>query len=192
MNIAVVAAEVAPWSKTGGLGDVCGALPKALAALGHRVLTIAPRYKAYPDAWDTGVRARVHLFGHGHDVAFFHATTHGVHHLFVDHPSFHRPGIYGDSNGAYGDNLFRFALLSRAAIEAVARVPLDGVPLGEDVVRTNWEGFAGEACVASFMEYVAAMDERGVTVTPGDKMADRPSLRAAGYKDLPRGETRGK
>lgn len=134
MNIAVVAAEVAPWSKTGGLGDVCGALPKALAALGHRVLTIAPRYKAYPDAWDTGVRARVHLFGHGHDVAFFHAHTHGVHHLFVDHPSFHRPGIYGDSNGAYGDNLFRFALLSRAAIEAAARVPLDGTPLGEDVV----------------------------------------------------------
>ena len=66
------------------------------------------------------------------------------------------------------------------------------LPLGEDVVRSNWEGFAGEACVDSFMEYVAAMDERGVTVTPGDKMADRPSLRAAGYKDLPRGETRGK
>jgi len=66
------------------------------------------------------------------------------------------------------------------------------LPLGEDVVRSNWEGFAGEACVDSFMEYVAAMDERGVTVTPGDKVADRPSLRAAGSKDLPRGETRGK
>ena len=39
MNIAVVSAEVAPWSKTGGLGDVCGALPRALAALGERVLT---------------------------------------------------------------------------------------------------------------------------------------------------------
>lgn len=134
MNIAVVSAEVAPWSKTGGLGDVCGALPRALAALGERVLTIAPRYKAYPDAWDTGVRARIFLFGQHHEVAYFHAKTDGVHHLFVDHPSFHRAGIYGDAHGAYGDNLFRFALLSRAAIEACARVPLDGEVLGEDVV----------------------------------------------------------
>ncbi len=138
MNIAIVAAEVAPWSKTGGLGDVCGALPKALATLGHRVVTVAPRYKEYADAWDTGVRALVHLFGHMHEVRFFHATTQvgdaTVHHVFVDHPSYRRAGIYGDSHGAYGDNLFRFALLSRAAIEAVAMVPLDGVPMGEDVV----------------------------------------------------------
>lgn len=138
MNIAIVAAEVAPWSKTGGLGDVCGALPKALASLGHRVMTVAPRYKAYPDAWDTTVRALVFLFGQFHEVRFFHAQTPVaggvVHHVFVDHPSFHRAGIYGDSYGAYGDNLFRFALLSRAAIEAVATVPIDGAPMGEDVV----------------------------------------------------------
>jgi len=134
MNIAIVAAEVAPWSKTGGLGDVCGALPKALAALGHRVMTVAPRYKDYLDAWDTGVRATVHLFGYAHEVAYFHAKVDGVHHVFVDHPSFHRGGIYGDNQGPYGDNLFRFALLSRAAIEAAARVPLDGAPMGEDLV----------------------------------------------------------
>ncbi len=134
MNIAIVAAEVAPWSKTGGLGDVCGALPKALAALGHRVMTIAPRYKEYPDAWDTSVRALVFLFGQHHQVAFFHTKVEGVHHVFVDHPCFHRGGIYGDASGAYGDNLFRFALLSRAAIEAAANVPLDGVPMGEDLV----------------------------------------------------------
>ncbi len=134
MNIAMVAAEVAPWSKTGGLGDVCGALPKALAALGHRVVTIAPRYKDYPDAWDTRVRATIFLFGQHHEVRFFHAHTHGVHHLFIDHPSFRRAGIYGDSTGPYSDNLFRFALLSRAAIEGAARVPLGDTPLGEDVV----------------------------------------------------------
>lgn len=134
MNVAVVATEVAPWSKTGGLGDVCGALPRALAKRGHRVMTIAPRYKVYPDAWDTGVRSMAYLFGQLHEVRYFHAERDGVHHVFVDHPCFHRPGLYGDQFGAYGDNLFRYALFSRAAIEAVARVPLNGTPMGEDVV----------------------------------------------------------
>ena len=39
-----VASEVAPYSKTGGLADVVGSLPTALAARGHRVMVVAPRY----------------------------------------------------------------------------------------------------------------------------------------------------
>lgn len=139
MNVLQVSAELAPWSKTGGLGDVCGALPRALAARGHRVLAVAPRYREYADAWDSGVRARVHLFGREHEVAFFHCQRDGVHHCFVDHVSFRRPGIYGDASGTYGDNLFRYALLSRAALEAALRLPLPGppgqpaAPLGDEV-----------------------------------------------------------
>lgn len=38
-----ISAEVAPWSKTGGLGDVIGSLPFALAARGHRIMVVTPR-----------------------------------------------------------------------------------------------------------------------------------------------------
>ena len=61
---------MAPFSKTGGLGDVAGALPKALAARGHRVLAISPRYKPVPDSRPLGLRARFHLFGMDHEVSF--------------------------------------------------------------------------------------------------------------------------
>ena len=44
LNIVFVSAEVGPWSKTGGLGDVVGGLPIALAQRGHTVMTIAPRF----------------------------------------------------------------------------------------------------------------------------------------------------
>lgn len=134
MKIIQVSAELAPWSKTGGLGDVCGALPKALVERGHQVIAIAPRYKNYDGAWDTGVRARIHLFGHNHEVAYHHLRRDGVDHLFIDHISYKRPGIYGDASGVYGDNLFRFALLCRAALEAPLRVPIDGELIGEEVL----------------------------------------------------------
>jgi hypothetical protein len=48
---------VAPWSKTGGLGDVLGSLPIALAARGHRVMVVVPRYANYAEPLDTGVSA---------------------------------------------------------------------------------------------------------------------------------------
>src|SRR4029450_12886973 len=40
----IVASEVVPFAKTGGLADVAGALPVALARLGHQVSVIMPRY----------------------------------------------------------------------------------------------------------------------------------------------------
>ena len=109
MNIISVSAEVAPWSKTGGLGDVCSALPVALARRGHRVMTVAPRYKAYADSWDTGLRLTVDQ----HSLAVYHCIDQGVDRVFIDHPSISRGGIYGSDKGAYPDNWFRFSLLCR-------------------------------------------------------------------------------
>src|SRR3954466_9171890 len=45
MNIAFAASECVPFSKTGGLADVVGALPRAVAALGHEVTVYLPKYK---------------------------------------------------------------------------------------------------------------------------------------------------
>ncbi len=133
LQICSVTAEIAPFSKTGGLGDVAAALPPALSALGHRVVTVTPRYRGYPAAWDTGMRLRFPLFGMVHEVKLFHTRVKDRGDIvFVDHPSICRGGIYGDDHGSYGDNLFRFALLSRSAIEVARRFrPGGGPPLAE-------------------------------------------------------------
>ena len=47
----------------GGLGDVMGALPKALARRGHRVMVVVPRYSNYEEGWETGVRTRFRVSG---------------------------------------------------------------------------------------------------------------------------------
>nr|DAD18537.1 TPA_asm: hypothetical protein HUJ06_020000 [Nelumbo nucifera] len=57
-NIIVEPAKCAPLTKTGGLGDVAGALPKALARRGHRVMVAAPQYGNYAEIQETGVRKR--------------------------------------------------------------------------------------------------------------------------------------
>lgn len=50
-----MSAEIAPWSKSGGLGDVMDALPVALAARGVSVMSVAPAYQHYADMHDTGI-----------------------------------------------------------------------------------------------------------------------------------------
>jgi Starch synthase catalytic domain len=55
----------------------------------------------------------------GCEVGFHHKEVAGVDFVFVDHPSYQRPGgMYGDENGVYGDNQWRFKLLCQAALEA--------------------------------------------------------------------------
>ncbi|XP_074570872.1 soluble starch synthase 1, chloroplastic/amyloplastic [Curcuma longa] len=137
-NIVFVSAEAAPYSKTGGLADVCGSLPIALASRGHRVMVITPRYlngvsnKNFVNATDLRVRIKVSCFGGEHEISFFHEYREGVDWVFVDHASYHRAGNpYGDSNGAFGDNQFRFTILSYAACEAPLVLPLGGFTYGE-------------------------------------------------------------
>ncbi|KAL8111195.1 hypothetical protein AgCh_019057 [Apium graveolens] len=119
MSLIFVASEVGPWSKTGGLGDVLGGLPPAMAANGHRVMTVSPRYDQYKDAWDTQVVVELKAGDKTEQVRFFHCYKRGVDRIFVDHPWFlekvwGKTGskIYGPITGKdYQDNQLRFSLL---------------------------------------------------------------------------------
>jgi starch synthase len=135
MRVAFVTSEVTPFSKTGGLADVSEALPAALAELGIAVTVFTPLYRGAaavladmgteseertgPILWigDERHQTRYRTMRHGNvDVVFV-----------VDDAFYDRPTLYVDASGAdYADNIARFALLSRAALEYGlfhARVP---------------------------------------------------------------------
>ncbi|KAH7621787.1 hypothetical protein Ndes2526B_g02606 [Nannochloris sp. 'desiccata'] len=61
LRVVFISTEVAPWSKVGGLADVLASLPTALAARGHTVVTVAPRYLEYPDTTPTGIAVPLDL-----------------------------------------------------------------------------------------------------------------------------------
>lgn len=193
LSIVFAAAEVAPWSKTGGLADVMAALPKALAARGHRVMVVTARHTnggadearysklsllrpicgggGGEDGGGGGGGAgggssgtardalRVQIGGAEQEVKFYHQRSDGVDWVFVDHPVFQRPGTpYGDASGPFRDNLFRFALLSLAALEAPLVLPLgplvDGA--GEGVAAAAAPQAAAAASAASPRPVAAA------------------------------------
>ncbi|KAL2523092.1 Starch synthase 2 [Forsythia ovata] len=130
MNIILVAAECAPWSKTGGLGDVAGALPKALARRGHRVMVVAPRYSNYAEPQNSGVRKIYKVDGQDMEVTYFQAYIDGVDFVFMDSPVFqHRENnIYG---GNRVDILKRMVLFCKAAVEVPWLVPCGGFCYGD-------------------------------------------------------------
>ncbi|KAF0901744.1 hypothetical protein E2562_006210 [Oryza meyeriana var. granulata] len=130
MNVIVVAAECSPWCKTGGLGDVAGALPKALARRGHRVMVVVPRYGDYEEAHDVGIRKYYKAAGQDLEVKYFHAYIDGVDFVFIDAPLFrHRQDdIYG---GSRQEIMKRMILFCKAAVEVPWHVPCGGVPYGD-------------------------------------------------------------
>jgi starch synthase len=118
IGVLSVASEIFPLIKTGGLADVAGALPAALAAEGVAVRSLVPGYPQVLAALDSGVMvARVDsLFGgEAHVVAAKAADLD----LFVlDAPHlFARGGdpYRGPDGGDWPDNAFRFAALARVA-----------------------------------------------------------------------------
>ena len=127
MKIAVLASEVVPFAKTGGLADVVGALPKFLGRQGADVKVFLPLYREtrkkrfplLPAARDLeldwpGGRERFSVFEFKDEAVTF---------FFIEKDSFFdRDYLYGTPQGDYPDNGERFAFFSRAALETLRRI----------------------------------------------------------------------
>ncbi|WP_313664394.1 glycogen synthase GlgA [Shinella sp.] len=140
MNILSVASEVFPLIKTGGLADVAGALPLALAGHGIRVRTLMPGYPIVMQrlAGPKVVATFDDLLG---EPARILAATHeGLDLLVLDAPAFFdRPGgPYTDGSGNdFVDNWQRFAALSFAGAEVARGLLPDWRP---DIVQAHdWQ-----------------------------------------------------
>src|SRR5574341_1443648 len=93
MKILFVSSEGLPFSKTGGLADVVEALPKALAALGHDVAVVLPRYRGTRVSTIVVPSLTIPMG----DTLRFPAITdgavlHGVRYFFVDDPEYFEIG----------------------------------------------------------------------------------------------------
>jgi len=115
----MVAPEAVPFAKTGGLADVLGSLPAALAGLGEEVVVVLPRYRA------SAIRGSERIWHampvtagpHNYLVAIDQVIERGVRYLFVDCPPLYgRTGIYGERGIDYADNHLRYGVLNLAAL----------------------------------------------------------------------------
>ncbi|HEX9418110.1 MAG TPA: glycogen/starch synthase, partial [Methylomirabilota bacterium] len=131
LRVLLVASEASPFAKTGGLGDVAGALPRALRALGHDVRVLIPRYRGverHAAAIRTIVpRLEVPVGDRRVGAALLGTeTSGGVPVYFLEQDQyFDREGLYGEGDADYADNCERFVFFCRGALEAL--IALDGI-----------------------------------------------------------------
>jgi starch synthase len=138
MRVAVLSAEAVPYSKTGGLGDVAGALPKALKAVGTDSVLITPCYLQTKGEylWQTAIEhLAVPWRGGIYPAKAFYSEANGSPTFLIDAPSyFHRDSIYG-----YVEDYERFAFFCHAAIVLLKHIG----PAPEVVHLNDWHcGFA--------------------------------------------------
>ena len=135
MNILYVTGEAAPFCKTGGLADVSGSLPAALARRGHKVAVILPLYNTIAPKWRQQMTFRKHIYV---DLAWRHEYCglfsleyQGVTWYFVDNEHYFARGrLYGE-----GDDGERFGFFSRAVMDLLPL--LDEMP---EVIHCNdWQ-----------------------------------------------------
>ena len=119
MRVLFVASEAGPFIKSGGLGDVAGALPKALAQKGADVRVVIPKYKEIN--WEVKDKLRFNKWfnvGVGYREEFcgvWECFYNGVTYYVLDNEKyFNRDGLYG-----FYDDAERFAFFDRAVLDMI-------------------------------------------------------------------------
>jgi starch synthase len=138
LSILMVASEVLPYAKTGGLADVAAALPAALAALGHQVVVAMPRYRGVQVTGEVLTTFVLDIGAeHLHVQIFRERMAGGAVLWLVDIPALYdREGFYGVGSHDHPDNPRRFAALALAAFEAAIVTGFS-----PDVVHAHdWQG----------------------------------------------------
>lgn len=135
MNILYVTSEAAPFCKTGGLADVAGSLPQALAKGGDNVGVVLPLYQGVSEKWRDKLHFEkwtyIRLSWRSVYCGLFSLKKDGVTWYFIDNEHyFSRPDLYG-----YYDDGERFGFFSRAVTELIRDLPEK-----PDVVHCNdWQ-----------------------------------------------------
>jgi len=121
-SVLIIGSEAQPFAKTGGLADVLGALPAALARLGWDVTVALPKYRGV-SAGTLVETFPITVGGYVRDVGFFDAPlADGARALLVDCPDLYdREGLYAVDSTDFPDNARRLGMLARAALEFAAR-----------------------------------------------------------------------
>lgn len=154
MNVLSVAPEIFPLIKTGGLADVAGALPVALAGKGVAVRTLVPGYPAVMRAFRRKKPVLHYASLQGGKAAVHSASLSGLDLLVLDAPHlFDRMGgPYGDVGGKdWPDNWRRFAALGQVGADIAAGAVPDYEP---DIVHAHdWQA----AMTLAYMRYGKAV-----------------------------------
>ena len=138
MRILFASAEVSPIAKTGGLGDVCGSLPKALKKLGHDVVVFMPFYRQARQ-WFERNGGDVHQLmpttaiswgNWAAEATFLRANLPGTDIPLVMVANdffFERDHLYSDAPNGWHDYLLRYVFFQRAIIRAceLLDMPID-------------------------------------------------------------------
>jgi starch synthase len=142
VRILLATTEAVPFAKTGGLADVCGALPSEIEGLGHEIVVVMPAFKQIyasgVEIHQTDVELNIPVGGRtvtggvlkgklpGSDVTVY----------FVDQKDYYdREGLYQEDGKDYRDNCERFVFFCRAALELI-----DLLDLKTDLVHCNdWQ-----------------------------------------------------
>ena len=131
VRILLATSEAVPFAKTGGLADVCGALPLELEKLGHEPILILPAYRqtrlracrSNRRAFDFDVPIGSKIVSGSFLKSRLPGSSVPVYLVEQDH-YFDRPGLYQEDGHDYSDNCERFVFFCRAVLDAIRLLDL--------------------------------------------------------------------